>query len=197
MKKIEDKDLIKKIQNDSGNCNEELKELVNRHSGIYIDVVNRYTVSTPSNLHSMKEDLIEDRMLYIYKAALRFDESRNTKFSTFLGNEARWICLNQFNRNKSRKENTPLDTLLNVIHSVDEEKVLTDKDILDKIFSITKKTEDKRVHKIFKSRYKNGAKNKLNPWNVVSRDVNLSIQGTINLHNKTIDTIQKILKKEI
>tara|TARA_Y100000361_G_scaffold151359_1_gene168650 strand:+ start:7208 stop:7792 length:585 start_codon:yes stop_codon:yes gene_type:complete len=194
---MKDKDLIKKIQKSNGVCNDELKELVDRHSGIYIEVVNRYTPSTPKDLHSLKDDLISDKDYYIYRAALRFDESKNTKFSTFLGNEARWICLNQFNRSKNRKESAPLDSLINTLSLDDERKSLTDKDILDKIFKFTKQSEDKRVHKIFESRYRNSTKNKLTPWSIVSGSVNLSIQGTINLHNKTINSIKQILQKEI
>jgi hypothetical protein len=194
---MQDIDLIKKIQKEDGECNDELGELVDRHSGIYIDVVNRYTFTTPHNLHSLKDDLISDRALYIYKAALRFDESKKTKFSTFLGNEARWICLNQFNRNKHRRESTPLDVLINTLSSEDEKKSLTDRDILDKIFKLTKQSKDERVHKIFQSRYQYHTENKLTPWSIVSKKINLSIQGTINLHNKTINSIKQILKKEI
>ncbi len=194
---MEDIDLIKKIQKNDGECDDELNELVGRHSGIYIDVVNRYTIATPKDLHSLKDDLIGDRFLHIYKAALRFDESKKTKFSTFLGNEARWICLNQFNRSKSRRESTPLDSLMNTLTSGDEKKALTDKDILDKIFKLTKQSKDKRVHKIFQSRYRNSTKNKLTPWSIVSESINLSIQGTINLHNRTINSIKQILHKEI
>ena len=194
---IADSDLIKKIQKSNGKCDNELKELVNRHSGIYIEIVNRYTAATPNNLHSLKDDLISDKDYYIYKAALRFDESRKTKFSTFLANDARWVCLNQFNRCKGKKECTPLDSLINTLASEDEEKSLTDKDILAKIFKFTKQSSDKRVHEIFISRYQNSTKNKLTPWSVVSTKVNLSIQGTINLHNKTINSIKQILQKEI
>ena len=194
---MQDIDLIKKIQKRDGKCDDELNELVDRHSGIYIDVVNRYTPATAKELHSLKDDLISDRVLYIYKAALRFDESKKTKFSTFLGNEARWICLNQFNRNKSRRESTPLDSLINTLTSEDEKKALTDKDILDKVFKFTKQFKDKRIHKIFQSRYKSSSKNKLTPWSVVSQKIDLSIQGTINLHNRTINSIKQILQKEI
>jgi hypothetical protein len=192
-----DINLIKKIKKNKSSCDLELKELVNRHSGIYLEMVNKYTSGSAENLHSMKDDLINDKEYNIYKAALRYDESRKVKFSTFLGNEARWICLNTFNRSPSRKECTPLDALMNTFASEDPEKSLTQKDILDKIFSITKQSKDERVYKIFKIRYQPSNKNKLTPWSTVSESINLSIQGTINLHNKTISSIKEVLQKEI
>ena len=112
---------------------------------------------------------------------MRFDESKKTKFSTFLGNEARWICLNQFNRNKHRRESTPLDVLINTLSSEDEKKSLTDRDILDKIFKLTKQSKDERVHKIFQSRYQYHTENKLTPWSIVSKKNNISNKGTNNL----------------
>ena len=86
---------------------------------------------------------------------------------------------------------------MNTFASEDLEKSLTQKDILDKIFSITKQSKDERVYKIFKIRYQPSNKNKLTPWSTVSESINLSIQGTINLHNKTISSIKEVLQKEI
>ena len=193
----EDLYLIESIKKNKTSCDTELKKLVSKHSGIYLEMVNKYTSGSPDNLYSMKDDLISDKEYYIYKAALRFDESRNVKFSTFLGNEARWICLNKFNRSPSRRECAPLDSLINTFSADDTEKSLTDKDVLDKIFKFTEQSKDKRVHKIFKIRYQNSTKNKLTPWSTVSESINLSIQGTINLHNKTIKLIKELLEKEI
>ena len=70
-------------------------------------------------------------------------------------------------------------------------------EILDKIMSIIKKDPDQRIATIFQMRYIDGDKNKVMPWNRVCGSVNLSIQGCINIHNKTIQKIKKQLKEDL
>ena len=51
-----------------------------------------------------KSDLIEDKNFYIYQAVLKYDPNRGTKFSTYLGNETKWMCLNLYNKNKKNPQ---------------------------------------------------------------------------------------------
>ena len=75
---------------------ESLKELIDRHSGIYVEMVNKHI---PNDLEGVnKEDLIQDKDFSIYEAAINFDENKNTKFGTYVGNLARWKCLNIYNK---------------------------------------------------------------------------------------------------
>ena len=97
MENLSDLELINNLKKDT-NLNESLNELINRHSGIYLDMVNSYMRHCP--LGSMKQDIINDKELTIYNSALKYDSSKKTKFSTFLGNEAKWKCLNANNKNK-------------------------------------------------------------------------------------------------
>jgi hypothetical protein len=53
---------------------------------------------------------------------------------------------------------------------------------------------DKRVSKIFNMRYENN--NKLTPWRKISKEMDLSIQGCINIHNSALKTISKKIKLE-
>ena len=54
--------------------------------------------------------------------------------------------------------------------------------------------QDKRIKKIFKLRYK--GENKLTPWRKISQEMNLSIQGCINIHNSALRKISKNLKNK-
>ena len=75
-----------------------LQELVDRHSGIFLDIVNNYVPNNSPTSH--KQDIIDEIQYYIYNAGLKYDQTRGAKFSTFLGNEAKWLCLNQHYKNK-------------------------------------------------------------------------------------------------
>ena len=170
-----------------------LNLLIERHSGIYLDMVNSVI---PNNCDFLdKHDIIDDKNISIYKAVMNYDENKNTKFSTYLGNETRWKCLNLFNRGTKYKyldindfnddENLSDDEMLNKISS---------KEILDKVYFYANTHKDERVTKIINLRYKIGEGNKTMPWKNISEKVNVSIQGCINIHDRFIEEIKKDLQ---
>ena len=170
-----------------------LNLLIERHSGIYLDMVNSVI---PNNCDFLdKNDIIDDKNISIYKAVMNYDENKNTKFSTYLGNETRWKCLNLFNRGTKYKyldindfnddENLSDDEMLNKISS---------KEILDKVYYYANNHKDARVTKIINLRYKIGEGNKTMPWKNISEKVNVSIQGCINIHDRFIEEIKKDLQ---
>ena len=194
MNKIEDSHLIKNIQ-DKRDDEECLREIIARHSGIYLDIVNQYCHDNNSQL---KKDLLRDKDFNIYQSAIKFDESKNTKFSTYLGNEARWICLNTYNKQRKRPTIEYDEVILEKNpESQDYIQELIDSELLDKVFTIISKNSDSRVYKIFSMRYITGRKNKVMPWKYISKKLNMSIQGCINIHNATITKIKDLVNKEI
>ena len=193
--KLSDLELVERVKR-GREPDASLKELVSRHSGIYISMVNNYSPPPESRLASSREDLLCDKDYYIYQAALKYDKSKKTKFSTYLGNETRWMCLNIYNRNKNSKEIHVESHAIKSINQFAPEPKL-DEEILSKIIKLVEVDPDSRVSKIFKLRYIEGNKNKVMPWNQVCKSVDLSIQGCINVHNKAIKTIKKELNKEI
>ena len=92
-----DTELTFNLKNDF-EAEKSLQELVDRHSGIFLDIVNSYIPNNSPTCH--KQDIINDLQYYIYNAGLKYDENRGAKFSTFLGNETKWLCLNQHHKNK-------------------------------------------------------------------------------------------------
>lgn len=194
--RLSDKELVCNVQSNIS-PEESLNELVFRHSGIFITMVNNYSPDPSSSITSNRADLLCDKNYHIYQAALKYDESKNTKFSTHLGNETRWMCLNLYNKNKNSKE-VHLDHPLTSRQekSMGDDKTI-DLEILSKIISLINSDPDNRVSKIFKMRYIDGYKNKVMPWNKVCKPLRLSIQGCINIHDKTIKKLKNELKNEL
>ena len=56
------------------------------------------------------------------------------------------------------------------------------------------KESDPRVKKIIDIRY-NTTNNKLIPWRTASKELKMSIQGCINIHDKFIDKVKKQFDK--
>ena len=196
MKNLSDEQLILNIKS-SKKQNESLEELIDRHSGIYLEMVNSFSSTTSPFID--RAELIEDKNYKIYEAALKFDSSRGTKFSTYLGNETKWMCLNTYNRNK-RKPLTTVDFIENInVEQESEENISNtiENDLFDKILSIISRHPDSRVEKIFEMRYIKGSKNKVMPWKKIGKKLQLSIQGCINIHNSAVSYIRNELKEDI
>ena len=172
-----------------------LTEIINRHSGIYIEMVNHYMPNSMPFVN--RTDLIEDKEYNIYKAIIKFDPERGTKFSTHLGNETKWMCLNLYNKNKKYSQVEFDENFLSSIH--DDAKPYQDeikRELFNKVIQITKENPDSRVATIFEMRYVIGNKNRVMPWKKIGEKLDMSVQGCINIHNNTIKKIQNKLQKE-
>lgn len=193
-KNLNDLQLINRIQ--SGDDEDEcIKELVLRHSGIYLSIIHSYVPNYGAVVN--KNDLLEDKEYHIYQAALKYDKDRKSKFSTFLGNETKWMCLNLHNKYKNKKT-TPFEDGLTP--NTEQQEFPTDPisgDLLKKILEIASSHPDKRVEKIFHMRYVQGQKNNVMPWRRISEALKMSIQGCINIHNAAILNIKQKLVKEV
>jgi DNA-directed RNA polymerase specialized sigma subunit len=192
METLSDSDLIKSIKKKK-KVDECLQELIDRHSGIYLDIVNSFLRNC--NNDSLREEIINDKEYAIYNSVLKYDENRGTKFSTFLGNEAKWICLNASNKNKKYVELNDNTYDFECIKDTYEHTVVNFQDqILKEFNEEINKHPDKRIQKIFSMRY--SGNKKLTPWRKISKAMNLSIQGCINIHNAALNSISKNIRSK-
>ena len=188
---LEDQQLVENIKKDkkTEDC---LQELIGRHTGIYLDIVNKYTQN--GNMIN-KLDLIDEKDYNIYQAALKYKSDKGTKFPTFLGNETKWICLNKYNKKKKEPQLS--------IEDIKETEILSEKnsnlkkedlEVFSEAIKFSRNHKDKRVEKIFEMRYITGEKNKVMPWKKISEELNMSIQGCINIHNSAVEKFKIELK---
>lgn len=160
--------------------------LYSRHSGIFHKILNKYM---PINTLEKQEIALECKY-YIFLSALDFDESKKTKFSSYLGNRTRWMCLNFFQDQKKNKHysnisSNDLDSSECFLEKIEEEEsILKIKHFLDS-------HPDERAKIIFNMRYFDTKNKKLTPWKKISKKMDLSVQGCINIHNNFIEKIRK------
>jgi DNA-directed RNA polymerase sigma subunit (sigma70/sigma32) len=181
--------LIEKIkqQNDS----ESLQCLIDKHSGIYIETVNK-TIGNASFFID-KNEILEEKDYHIYSAALKFEPDRNVKFPTYLANETRWRCLNIYNKQK-KFQKEPLDD--NFDQRPDTSFFLDEiqtEELINLIIKMAKEQKDERIKKIIDMRYGLNY-NKLHRWREIAESLNMSIQGCIDIHDKFIKKIKRIIQ---
>ena len=85
-----DLDLISRIKKERDS--QAVSELVNRHTGVYMTVINQYS-SYPRFTHRTNvNDLRDDHTLNIYQWAQSYDPSRGMKFGTYVGQMTKFMC---------------------------------------------------------------------------------------------------------
>jgi DNA-directed RNA polymerase specialized sigma subunit len=134
----------------------------------------------------------------MFLAVKKYDPNRNTKFSTFLANEAKWSFLNKSQKEKrfNRHILMPDDGQFEFVAPPEEFNSDAPTDTMEYIFGILKEHPDKRVGDIYRLRYRSGKKNKVMPWHMIGDKMKLSAQGCINIHNKALNYIKDKLTKE-
>jgi DNA-directed RNA polymerase specialized sigma subunit len=147
------------------------------------------------NNDSLREEIVNEKEYVIYNSVLKYDENKGTKFSTFLGNEAKWTCLNASNKNKKYLElnDHSFDfSELKCENNIEEENFKNL--VLENFMKYAADHPDKRVEKIFRMRY--ASTRKLTPWRKISKQMKLSIQGCINIHNNALNILSKKIKSK-
>ena len=180
MVKIKDIELIDKVKEHQ--CNDSLKEIINRHSALCYDVYNKYSRTLKSNGELINNINLEKDYI-IYKSILSYNPEKKTKFSTWLGNFTRYYCLNLIN---SEKKYVPVETTL--LNSIKEKEASAmheapSEEIKEYVSNLLDKMKDKRIEKVFRLRYFSDFARK-HTWVNIARELKISPQTAINLHNR-------------
>lgn len=186
-----DEYLIKEIKEKKDN--DSLKELISRHSGIYVEMIRRYGQKHLTN--NQLSDLMDEKDFNIYAAALDHDSSKS-KFSTYLANRTRYNCLTNQSINKGSSKIVNFDDIEFEQESKEENpcQASAQKEFLKKVCFLIEDHEDPRVTQLFKERYFSSANKKLKPWKQIAAEMGLSIQGCIYIHDKTIKQFKNKIK---
>jgi RNA polymerase sigma factor (sigma-70 family) len=190
---LSDTDLIENIK--CSNCNDSMKELEDRHSGICYTMIKKY-YNTMSSIGIDPNEIAKEKDYVIYKSALNFNPTKNIKFSTWVGNQMRFHCLNCMNKNNNliSMESDAIKNVIEKRQSEHNDHIFLNKEKSEFIFNLLKQLKDKRIEKIFKLRYFSERKNM--SWSKIGKKLNISTQTVINIHNKTISFLKNKLESE-
>lgn len=192
--KASDKELTERIKNNS--CDEDaLKELICRHSGIYIDMIKVY--AGKSFNQNQLNDFIDQKDSVIYEAAKKYDPERS-KFSTYLANKTKYLCLSEKTRFQKESKIISLDDIdfCQSDKSLSPDEDCVHNESMANIMKMILNHQDSRVREIFQMRYFKTKTNKLTPWKVIAKKLDLSAQSCINIHNRTLKFFKNRIKNE-
>jgi RNA polymerase sigma factor (sigma-70 family) len=142
-------------------------------------------------------DLNSDKIYIVYKSALSFKADKGIKFSTWLGNQMRYHCLNTINKkNKDvSMENESIRYITEKIQSEELNFNMLNKERIDLIHDILEQMKDDRTKKVFNLRYFSDAK--LKSWHAIGKKMDISTQTVINIHNKALVLLNKKISSQL
>lgn len=158
--------------------------LVDRHTGIYFNIIERYSSFLDFQRKTNVNDLKDDKTLNIYKWALTYDPNRGMKFGSYVGKMTEFMCKNLVSDNKETTE-----LLDEVIPSTDEGVIETveRESALDEIDLEVAETDDARFRQIFSLRH---GKNALS-WREIGQAIHMTHEGARKLYLKHIGAIKE------
>lgn len=189
MDSIKDEVLIKNVIDNQ--CNESLQELVNRHSGIIFNIGKKYCSSCSLDI----SELNDNRYWIVFNAAKSFNGTKGSKFSTWLGNQVRFFCLNYKNKNSKLIpiENEQLEYFINNFSKNDEKK--NQKEVINKITDLFNQISDPNTKNAIYYRYFHNKERILN-YSEIADILNVTPQTVLNWHNKFVRFAKKKLTKK-
>jgi RNA polymerase sigma factor (sigma-70 family) len=189
-----DNQLIRLVKNVSDG--EAFEEICRRYENVFYKVCQKYSNSLSyAGIHT--QDIFDEKTFIIYHCVKTFNQKKKTKLSTWIGNYARYLCLNSINSRKFILPNSDDESLSNLEATQVTQNYLakgyTAEDY-DYILNIIGQLKDKRVPQIFKYRYFSHPKKM--KWARIAKKMNISTQTAINLHNKGILMLRKKVKSQ-
>lgn len=194
---MEDLDCISIIQTKhvGPEVDDAISELVDRHSGIYIQISKQYVPESCDFFHS-QEDVRREIPTFIWNVAKDFDPQKGCKFSSYLGERARWYFCNSIKKREDISNVSYDDSFWDSYQAPSSDADIEEKDLLSSIMKKISTIEDPRAKQIFHLRYVEGTKNKTMSWHKISEITGISHQGCIDIHERYIKELKESLKNE-
>jgi RNA polymerase sigma factor (sigma-70 family) len=179
--------LVKAIKENS--CNDSLRELILRHSGICFSIGKKFSSNSSFNIH----ELTDNKDWIIYSAALSFNGDKGSKFSTWLANQVKFYCLNLKNKTSRyvETESDIIEFLVNQYHNSSNDKS-NRKEVINTIFDLLDQIKDDNIKNAIHYRYFHNKEKVLN-YCEIGEILNVTPQTVLNWHNKFINLAKKKL----
>jgi RNA polymerase sigma factor (sigma-70 family) len=190
---LDDNELVKLVKED--NSGEALKELIERHSGIFYSICKRTTKTNKGNTYS---EISDSKDYVIYSAAESYNPDMGSKFSTWLANQTRYFCLNFLCKESkyvpiSDMENE--DYINSFIDNKSQENFEEEraKESLNSVIDFVKDEishySDPKIRRVVMEKYfsKTG---EVKTFTEIAGEMDTTVQTVINWHNKFIKFIK-------
>lgn len=190
----QDKELVKLVKESGDDA--AFNEICRRYENIFYKICQRY-VGALSASGVNTQDIFDEKNFIIYHCVSTFKPRKKAKLSTWIGNYARYLCLNSINKRRfilpsSDDEVKEYIENQQASHDYFSSDNLSQED-MDYVTSMLNELKDDRIIQLFRLRYFSEPKI---TWAKIAKKMNISIQTAMNLHNKGLALLKNKLKSE-
>lgn len=182
-------ELVKKSSSSEAFC-----EICKRYEDIFYNVCQKFTYKL-INAGLSADDIFEEKNTIILHCISTYDPSKKAKLGTWIGNYARYLCLNSINDRRFILPSTEEDLIKRQEESLifaTEEKDTRREDEINEVLSLISQIKDKRITQILKYRY-GGDKKMI--WSDIAKIMGISTQTVISYHNAGIKYLRRRVNK--
>jgi RNA polymerase sigma factor (sigma-70 family) len=180
---LDDNELVRMAKEEQSN--EAFNELIERHSGIFVDTVSRYCPQNRKNF--WMQEILEDKYSFFWDAISSFSNEKS-QFHTWLANITKYKCKSKRTSENKKADKEFIDDLELDVNNIEDNKSivheLEKKEICSIIDNVVKKKFCERDCKIFYERFQKERKL-------------IDIADQFNLKPQRIEQIGKTILKEI
>ena len=182
---VQDLELIRLIKTEQDS--DALVLLANRHTGLYQNIIGGYSYVPKIE----RDDLLEHKLLNIYNFAIKYDQTKDMKFSTYLGQSIKWKCQTLLSRSHNTEEFDAVKMEKQPDYMANVNK---DRDLSSFIYEKAGEVPDKRFIEIFKMRHDTSPKK---GWVEIADIMGLSHEGVRKIYKKNIKNLKNKINKEL
>lgn len=188
LKDKKDSDLVSSVRNNADD--DSFKEICNRYEDVFYKVCQGY-FGPLQNSGVNPKDIFEEKNMIILNCIKTFNPDKKAKLSTWIGNCARYLCLNSIHSRKLILPSCTEDVNEQIENSQQKENFTSAsflKEEFEYIINLLEQIKDKRIIEVFNLRYFTDSKKMV--WYKIAKKMNISTQTAINLHNKGISILR-------
>ena len=186
--------LVRMIKNKADD--DAFKEVCRRYENVFYKVCHRY--DNPLLISGINpQDIYDEKNFILFHCVSSFKPEKKAKLGTWIGNYARYLCLNSIN---SKKFIIPTENIKMQKYIEDNQAKVQhtsggreQEENFKYIFNILSQMKDKRILELFKIRYFDDKKM---IWAKVAKKMGISTQTAMNLHNQGIKILRLKLKSK-
>lgn len=186
-----DNELIEKVLKES--CSESFSTLCRLYENIFFKICQRYS-SVLMNAGIPISDILDEKNYIIWFCAAKFDKTRGVKFSTLIGNYARYLCLKSISARKATVNfsDEEVKTLIEDSQSkngFDEEQNKINAEGVARYFSNIKNPRHKKIIELRYFREESPV-----TWKKIANEMDISVPTAISLHSKALKSLKNKIK---
>lgn len=174
-------------------CNDSYLEISKRYENVFYRICHRYKLALQS-VGLDPCDVLEDKDVVFLTCIHKFNPRKKTKFSTWAGNYARYLCLTAINKHKKFVDNEE-DGVKGFIEDSGQLDVFQAKDAepYENVLFHFNELSNKRFKTVLRLRYYSDMPK---TWKEIASEMDVSVQTAISLHNKALSTLKNKIKSK-